>query len=286
MTKSINRYLPFKKIIINYSQSAVSHIIKNMESDLGIKLMVRDKNGIRLTSAGEKLLPEAKSVLRHEQSFLHTAAMLSGTQLGTVSVGSFSSTSIQWMPQIIKGMKQNYPNVEIYLSHSPYHVIEQHLRDGIIDCGFISSRHMEPCDFIPLMEDEYFVVLPKGHYLETYEAIPLEALLEENIILMKDGSTYGTAYYDTANILDPIHPKIVQTVEDDFVALAMVNAGLGITILPKLILDCVVSSPVVKHFAIPRYRTLGIAAKSLEDATPLTRLFISFVQEYIKHYTL
>lgn len=269
---------------LNYSQSAVSHIIKNMESDLGIKLMVRDKNGIRLTSAGERLLGEARNILRHEQSFLHTAAMLNGAQLGTVCVGSFSSTSIQWMPGIIKGMQESYPGIEIYLSHSPYHVIEQHLKEGLIDCGFISSRHMEKCDFIPLMDDEYFVALPKGHPLRNYEAIPLEALLDEKIILMKDGSSYGTAYYDTANILEPISPHIIQTVEDDFVALAMVKAGLGITILPKLILDCAENIPVIKHFAIPRYRTLGIAIRSLEDAAPLTRLFISYVQEYVQTY--
>lgn len=292
---ALDRYKVFVKVAetknitktaeaLNYSQSAVSHIIKNMEKELDLKLMLRDKNGIRLTSAGCRLLSEAKNIIRHEQAFLHTAALLSGTQLGTISVGSFSSTSIKWMPGIIKGMQKQYPNIEINLSHSPYHVIEQHLKEGIIDCGFISSRHMEKCDFFPLLDDEYFVVLPDGHYLQKYEAIPLEALLEEKIILMKDGTTYGTAYYDTANILEPIRPRIVQTVEDDFVALAMVEAGLGITILPKLILDCITTPLILKHFAIPRYRTLGIAVKSIQDATPLTRLFISYVQEYAAQY--
>lgn len=269
---------------LNYSQPAISHVIKNMESEYQIKLFQRDANGIRVTHAGKELLGEARAILRHEQAFEHTASLLSGVQMGKIAIGSFSSVSINWMPNILKGMRERYPNIEIFLSNSPYHIIERNLREGTIDCGFISSRYVEQCDFYPLCQDEYYILLPDGHPLEKYEAIPLEALEGEKMILMNDGRDIGSAHYDTANIISTISPKIVQTVEDDFVALAMVKAGLGITILPKLILDCADELPVIKRFAVPRYRTLGIAVRNGEEMSPLTKLFISFVQEYVEEY--
>lgn len=266
---------------LGYSQSAVSHIIKNLEEDLGIKLIQRDRSGITLTKLGDLLYPDFKSIVTYEQALYHKVALLTNGAVGEINIGSFSSTSLRLMPHILKNMKKQYPNIEVHQTHDTYRGIEDMLKSGRIDCGFMTEMHYENLDFIPLMKDEFLVVLPPDHRLSKYERIPIEALEGEDFILMYEGADT----YDTQNIISGINVKIKHSVEEDFVALSLVEAGMGFSILPRLIIDCVSTNAVIKSFAIPRYRSIGLAVKSLEEANPLTKIFISFAQDYVKTYS-
>ena len=116
-----------------------------------------------------------------------------------------------------------------------------------------------------------------------YEAIPVEALAGQPLILIDEGSEIFNTYQiikDTKGI------DIQYKIKEDFGAIAMVEKGLGISILPGLSLANVASEVHVqiKHFAIKRYRTLGIATHSLQWATPLTQLFIDTTMNYVSRY--
>lgn len=263
---------------LGYSQSAVSHIISGLETDMGVVLFQRSRNGVTLTASGERLFMDAKMIVKAEDAILQKAALLSGVSYGRIRVGSFSSTSILWMPQILKQMKKDHPNIEVYQTHSTYCGVEDLLKNGRIDCGFLSSTHSIKCDFIPLKEDEMMIVLPRGHELAAYERVPLEALNDEDYILLNEGSNN----YDIARILSGVNVNIIHTVEDDFVSVPLVEEGLGFTILPKMVLNCIETRAVVKSFAVPRFRTIGLAVPSLKDASPLTKLFIDIVQNYLE----
>ena len=101
---------------LNYTQSAISHIIKNLEDEIGVQLIIRSKYGIHLTPQGEDLLPIARQIVKHENIFDQQAAMLRSFKRGTIRVGSFSSVSFFWMPPIIKLLKEKYPDTPIYIS--------------------------------------------------------------------------------------------------------------------------------------------------------------------------
>lgn len=74
---------------LNYTQSAISHIIKNLEDEIGVQLIIRSKYGIHLTPQGEDLLPIARQIVKHENIFDQQAAMLRSFKRGTIRVGSF-----------------------------------------------------------------------------------------------------------------------------------------------------------------------------------------------------
>lgn len=185
---------------LNYTHSAISHIIKNLEAETGLKLISRNKTGITLTSEGKLLLEEAKQIVKHEQSFSQKASMLRGVEAGTLNVGAFSSVSMQWMPHILYMMKQNYPGVKVVQHHGNYKEVENLLETDRIDVGFLSDCCSGDFHFIPLVQDEFYVILPATHPLCSYERIPVEALNGETMILMNEG---GDAY-DTGLILKNI----------------------------------------------------------------------------------
>lgn len=264
---------------LNYTHSAISHIIRNLEEEVGLPLFHRSKNGLRLTSQGESLLPYARQVVHHQNCFEQHAAAIKGLNVGSIRVGAFSSVSMQWMPDILVKLHEAYPGITVTQSHGNYPDIERELQDGQVDCGFLSTNHSGHYHFIPLVYDEYLLLLPPGHPLEKYERVPVEALNGESFVLMDDGGEP----YDTAQILRSFDHRVTHWVNEDYLAIPLVERGLGLSILPRLILDGVRTNVTTKRFAVPRYRQIGIAVKSLDDTTPLTRVFIDLVQEYIQH---
>ena len=102
------------------------------------------------------------------------------------------------------------------------------------------------------------------------------------MVLMDDGGEG----YDTMSILKNLSYTVVHWVNEDFLVLPLVECGLGISILPKLIIDifCNTTNVVTKRFAVPRYRTIGIVVKNINDISPLTKLFISTVQDFVKNH--
>lgn len=262
---------------LNYTHAAISYIIKNLEEEVGMKLLVRSKAGIHLTKEGESLLEEAQKVVKYENSFLQKASMLRGLEEGILDVGTFSSVSMKWMPQILRKMKDAYPGVKVRQHHGNYKEIEYWLEKDKVDVAFLSGCYKGNFHFIPLFQDEYYVILPPDHPLCAYERIPKEALNDETMILMNEGSED----YDTGHILEGLHYTVAHWVNEDVVLIPLVEYGLGISVLPKLIMSFVHSNVVIKRFACPRYRTIGLAVKNPDEMSGLTKLFISLMKEYV-----
>ena len=262
---------------LNYTHAAISYIIKNLEEEVGMKLLVRSKAGIHLTKEGESLLEEAQKVVKYENSFLQKASMLRGLEEGILDVGTFSSVSMKWMPQILRKMKDAYPGVKVRQHHGNYKEIEYWLEKDKVDVAFLSGCYKGNFHFIPLFQDEYYVILPPDHPLCAYERIPKEALNDETMILMNEGSED----YDKGHILEGLHYTVAHWVNEDVVLIPLVEYGLGISVLPKLIMSFVHSNVVIKRFACPRYRTIGLAVKNPDEMSGLTKLFISLMKEYV-----
>lgn len=265
---------------LNYTHAAISYIIKNLEEEVGMRLLIRSKSGIHLTKEGLELLEEAQKVVKYEHRFLQKASMLRGLEEGVLDIGSFSSVSMKWIPQILYQMKQQYPGVKVRQHHGNYKEIEYWLEKEHIDIAFLTEYHKGDFHFIPLYQDEYYVILPPEHPLSNYERIPVEALNGESLIMMNEGSDN----YDTGHILDNIHYTVAHWVNEDMVLIPLVEHGLGIAILPKMIMDFIHSDVVVKRFAVPRYRTIGLAVKNPDEISGLTKLFISLMKDYIASF--
>lgn len=284
----LNRYQVFLKVAeysnlskvaeeLGYTQSAISHLIHKLEDDLGVSLIRRTKTGIMLSDAGWDLLEHMRSVVNAEEKLYQTAADIRGFKKGILKVGCFSSISMRWIPSVAKHISENYPNIVFVQNYGTYDVIAQKLRDGSIDVGFLTARTSGDFDFLPLYEDEYVVIMPKNHPLAKYERIPLQALTDEKFIYVLEGCDD-----EIKGLLNSINgARIAHYVNEDMLAFPLVEHGLGIAILPKLVTENISHNAEIRSFEIPRARTIGLVAPSFKNAPPLVKLFVGEVRAFL-----
>ena len=260
MDMNLQKYLAFVKTVeygsftkaaemLNYSQSGVSRMIHDLEKEWKVTLLERGRAGVRLTSDGLKLLPYAENVCREYERLQMQVDELNGLKAGLIRIGTFSSVASQWLPNIIKEFQKDYPNIDY---------------EGRVDCGFLRLPVQGELETIFLEQDRLLVVLPEGHRLADCEKFPVNALADEPFMLLEKG-----ARAEVSEIFErcSLTPKVHFTTWDDYAIMAMVESGLGISILPELILKRIPYHIVVKELEIPPYTRIGLALKEKKTAS-------------------
>lgn len=287
---SINKYKVFMKVvelrsltkaaeIMGFTQSGVSHIMNSLEEEFGFQLLTRSRSGVQLTTNGEEVLKTIREILTWNEHLEQQVASIHGIELGTVHIGTFTSVGVHWLPGIIKDFQKDYPQIEIRLAEGDYREIEQWIAEGKIDCGFLSLPTGETFDVIPLHQDPMLVLLPLDHKLSSQTVIDLSQIANEPFIMPSKGSDD-----DVNRILENmmIKPDIKYTVGDDYAIMAMVEKGLGISILPELVLRGQRRKIELRQLKEPRLRSLGIAVNSMRQMSPATKRFLNYVKNYPK----
>lgn len=260
------------------TQSAVSHSIDSLEQELGFALIKRSRAGVRLTGEGERLLPAVRNLLSSAEQLSQTAASIRGLNEGTVRIGAFTSVAVHWLPGVLKAFQRDYPRVEFTLKNGDYHDVEQWLTDGSIDVGFVNVPCSVRCECIALLEERLLAVLPQGSRFASYPKFPLAECETEPFISLLESSDQ-----DSRRALEAagVKPNVRFYTKDDYAIIAMVENGLGMSIMPELLLkgrtDRVQVMPVVPEAK----RTIGLAIAAGERAGPATRRFAEYVVRFV-----
>lgn len=260
---------------LNYAQSSVSKMVADLEKEWGIVLLERGRGGIGLTPSGEQLLPFIRTILRDFQELEEYVDELNGVQAGRVRIGTFSSVAIHWLPNVFARFERDYPGIEYEMLLGDYEEVERWIREGRVDCGFLSL----PCDAglhaISLKRDEYKVVLPAGHPLAGKERIDIRDLENQPFLLLEHGGKT-----EVSKLLEEhkVHPRIRFTTWEDFAIMSMVEKGLGIGILPEMILQRIPYGIEIRPLENPFYREIGIAMKTEKRLTPAARKFLEYLK--------
>ena len=215
------------------TQSAVSQLVKALESELGVSLLVRSKAGVRLTAEGEYLLPGMRQIVLGERTVFERSLELQNMNAGLIRIGIFTSLSCQWLPPHLKRFRETYPNIGFELLQGDVTQISEWLRNGIVDIGFMTPPDSEEFYFRELLADRMNIVLPPEHPLAG-GPVSIQDLREETFVLLESGYSLITErmLQDAG-----VRPKQQYTVKDDYTVMSMVESGLGVTFLPELMLE-------------------------------------------------
>lgn len=262
---------------LGFTQSGVSHLINSLEDEVGFLLLSRNRSGVKLTENGEMILKTVSEILKWNEHLEQQVASIHGIELGTIHIGTFTSVSVNWLPGIIKDFQRDYPNISVNFIEGDYREIEDWIADGKIDCGFLSLPTRDTFDVLPLAKDQMLVLLPIDHPLSTKPVLSLADIMEEPFIMQRKGGDddINRVIEDT-----PFKPKIKYTVADDYAIMAMVEKGLGISILPELVLRGQQRKIRLIGLKEPKYRSLGIAVNLMKQVSPATKRFLDYVQTY------
>ncbi|WP_339229341.1 LysR family transcriptional regulator [Oceanobacillus sp. FSL K6-2867] len=263
---------------MGYTQSGISHTINSLEEEFGFELIVRGRSGARLTKNGEQVITTIREILKWNEYLEQQIAAVHGVELGTVRIGTFTSVSVHWLPNILKKFQQDFPNIKIKLVEGDYREIEEWILNGVIDCGFISAPTRNKFDVILLHKDKMLVILPPDHHLGSQDTINIEQIEKEPFIMPRQGSDD-----DINRVLKkaPFKPNIAFMAGDDYAIMSMVESGLGISILPELVLKGQQRYIHKKELKEENYRSLGIAINSKKNLAPATKKFLNYVQYFL-----
>lgn len=264
---------------MGYTQSGISHTINAMETELGVTLLLRDRTGVRLTAEGEQLLPVIRKLYEDQRSIVEKACQLRGLECGVIRIGVFTSVACHWLPALIKNFRAQHPKISFELCHGDYSEIEEWVSEGRVDFGFMRLPPANDFDSILLKHDRLLVILPQEHPLAGKDTFPLEMLSQEPFIQIVEG---------VDNEIDRIFkkykitPNVSFKMRDDYAIMSMVENGLGISILPELVLHRSPYHIVKKELSIPEYRHLGIITKKSHPISTAADSFIHYLMDSIK----
>lgn len=241
---------------LNYTQSGISQIMAGLEDELGVQLFARFKRGVMLTDNGKRLTPYIRELVNRKYMLRQAAFDINHKVEGKLRVGSFSSITALWMPQMIHYFKAHYPKVEIEILDGNYDEIRDWILHGQVDCGFLSSIVAGELRFYSLWEDPLCAVMPEGHPLAEQENITLPELFQYPLIIETPGCDN-----DIQHLLEkcPVTPEISYSFRDDSLIMAFVRSGLGVTISQELVLRAFTSGVVARPLEPRCSRTIGLA---------------------------
>jgi DNA-binding transcriptional LysR family regulator len=269
--------------VLHVSQSAISEQISDLEHEIGVALLVRGQQKLRLTEQGEVFLAEAKKVLAAADQAVEMAQRSARGESGTLKIGFFHGGTSPDVPAIIKNFRRLHPGVRVSVHDVWPGRQTKALLDGVIDVGF--TRPIEtPFDQLLRSEVLYWdlimAVFPKGHPLGR-GPVDLKSLARERFVLVEQESSpslFGKilALCSQAGF----SPHIISTGTAWASVTMLVEAGEGIAILPGN-----VQQAASKNLAFcpltDRGAAIGLVmAWSRERETPVLKAFLDLVRAY------
>lgn len=287
MDNNILKYIAFSKTVengsfskaaesMNYAQSSISKMIADLENEWGVILLERGKNGIRLTSSGEQILPYIQGIVNDFEELENFIRQLNGIQNGIIRIGTFSSVAINWLPNVFSQFQKDYPGIDYEILLGDYEEIERWIKEGRVDFAFCSITPNMEYDIIHLKKDEYKVVLPQNHPFVQQEQIDIHDLNGQPFLLLENGGKT-----EVTELLEKykVTPQVRFSTWEDFAIMAMVEKGLGVSILPEMILKKIPYNLEIRSLKHPFYREIGLVMRNRKHLTPAAQKFI----EYLKY---
>ena len=287
----MKRYLALQKIVetgsyakaadaMGYSQPALTSMITSLEDELQLKLLNRKRTGSSLTDEGRELYPYIERTIFQYHATLEKAKDINNLKTGIIRMATVTSVSVNWLPEVIQEFHKKYPDVEFVMHQGDYTMIEEWVKTGAVDFGFVSPEHVKGIETEPLKEGKFSAVLPVDHPLASLDVVPLKDLAAEQFIMLEMGQH---SECEAAFRAHSIKPNVRYTMHDDYAIMAMVERGMGVSLLADLILNRIKSSfnVVTKPVDPPVTRMLAVGYKDKLDLPRASRKFIKELKAHL-----
>ncbi|MCM3677487.1 MULTISPECIES: selenium metabolism-associated LysR family transcriptional regulator [Peribacillus] len=269
--------------ILNLSQPGVSLHIRNLENELGTKLIYRSPKQVQITEPGKILYRHAKQMLNHYETAIREINEFNNVVSGTMKIGASFTIGEYYLPKVLAEFAAQYPMVDIQIIISNSNEVIQGIRSNKLDIGLIEGEtDYKDIDVRPFMNDEMIVVVPPVHPLSQMDLIEGTMLQNQTWVLREEGS--GTRTYS-----DKLLSSLDLNIKKTFIFTSIqgvkeaVMAGLGIALLSRLTVQKELKSNELKTFHLknePIIRPFSIVKKLDFEASKAMELFLRKVEEF------
>ena len=269
-------------------QPSVSLLIQGLQRELGVKLFEQLGKKVRLTRAGEELLPRAAEMLAKEVEIKEVLDDIKGLKKGKISIGGSGFAGASFLPVALQEFKNQYPAVDVALRIERSQVLEKMLLDGDLDLAVLGRPSESSLLLMELYHEEEIVcIAPPNHLLTRKHTVPLELIAREPLIVSGDGSRIrGMLEQKFAEKRIPFTPRLEIDIHQlggrDAEKNAVAN-GLGIGFLTRCYVELDVRAGRLKVLKVPELklkRTIYIAVHKNRKISHFVQAFSDFLKRY------
>lgn len=268
------------------TQSAMSHLIKNLEDEIGVRLLNRSGKNIIPTPAGRLFYDHAKRILEQYRTMENSIYTLVNTIKGTLCVGASATVASYLLPQVFYSFSKSYPEVQIELSVSNTEKTIDNLHEGKIDIGIVEGKIRNSNVFSDeIAEDDIVIITSNDNPLTKKKVVTPHDLVSQPFIMPETGSgirEFIDDFLNAANI-DTKSIKVSMTLGNPELIVQMVQSGIGISFVSKW--------SVFKAIKDDSTKLLNISDKKLKrkfylvstekvPSTMVAKTFWEFVRNY------
>ena len=263
---------------LGYTQSGLTHMMNSLESEIGFSVLQRGRFGIKLTPAGERIIPMIRQLVMCEDAIVNEVEMIKSYGDNVIRIGAYASVAKQWLPDIIAKVGEKYPDVTVNVQLGTVTELYGGLEEGRFDICFGTKNPKYDFKWTPLANDPFFALFPPD-YPTVGDSFAVESFNGTKFLMPGLGfdDDIGAVFTEYN-----VRPFITQTYVDDPAIISMVEHGQGISMLSELIIRGVRENIKVIPIKPQVSRLLCMAYKQDKILTLPMKHLISVTKEYAK----
>lgn len=235
--REVARYGSFTRAAeeLGYAQPTVTAQMQKLEQSYGAPLFERYGRKLRLTQAGEALLPYAREMIR---LYGESKEVIKQQATGPITIGTIDTLGAFFLPPYLQEFCQQYPQIDLVLRTGGEAGILQQLREGYLDIGLILDRHCTDPELVTriIREEELVIITPPGHRLAKASTLTIHDLAGEPLVLTEEGCTYRGMLLDAFTEAGITRRIACQFSNPDTIK-QCVRCGLGVALLPRMAVE-------------------------------------------------
>ena len=263
---------------LGYTQSGLTHMMNSLEKDIGFPVLVRGRSGVQLTPAGQRIFPLVQECLAGSAALEREISLINSHKEDSVRVAAYESIARHWLPEVIQQFRREHPDVTVDIQMGSVDEVYRWVLEDRVDMCFASRQDYNTLDWTPLRDDELLAILPPD-YPDGDNAFPIEFFNGQEFLMPSMGFDK-----DILRVLNEhgVAPLIRTTQVSDSAVISMVEHGLGVSVLSRLVLRGRQNSVRALPLLPQAFRKLGIAARPRKELRPIVRKFITQSRDMIE----
>ena len=245
---SVAEHLNFTKAAKEHfiAQTAMSQQIMAIEKKLDVQLFIRNNRSVQLTPAGSVFLREAKLMVAISEEAIRKTQHAASGFVGSLKVGFLGPNEKRFLPELIRKFRHNYPNINLTFTQNSTETINSYLEQGLLDIAFTELYNLEQIpnfEYKAICDYPICIVLHREHPLASEATINLSSLVHESFVAI-DSHEYHGAFermVDFCITNGGFTPKIISQHRHPETVLLMIEAGVGVALLPHYFFNAYVN---------------------------------------------
>jgi DNA-binding transcriptional LysR family regulator len=267
---------------LRLAQPSLTRQVRDLEEEIGVRLLDRTKQKVSLTDEGRSFLADAKRVLNLAEEIVASVQRLSRREITALNIGYVANLFYDLLPVTLAAFQRSYPTVSINLFDMTCGDQFRSIEDGKIDLGFVGLREaieQRGLQFRAIASYKVVAALPKDNPVATKPVVKLKELEPMFFIGMSESSYPGYRNWLTGTCERVgFSPRVLQDADIERTVIQSVAAGLGVALLPEQVKKLPHESVVFRPLK-PAVATESCIAWKTENPSAALKAYVEIVSE-------